>query len=248
MLDSLEQGKQVHAQIIKTSFDSYIFVGNALVDMYAKLGSMANANSLFGNMPKLVMVSWNSMIAGYADNNCGMDVFHLVAKMPWSEHHSCIVDLIGRAGCLNEAHNYIREKSLQLSVVIWQSLLATCRVYGNIELGEEAVKCILALEPQDVTTYVQLSNIYAAFSMWDDVNKMRIMKDIGLKKKLGYSWIEVKNKVHAFLVGDRSHPQSKEIYAKLQWLTGLMKDIGHIPDVHFMLHDKKQEQVEVTIT
>lgn len=60
--------------------------------------------------------------------------------------------------------------------------------------------------------------------------------------------IEVKNKVHTFVVGDRSHPQTEEIYAELQWLTGLMKEAGDVPDVHFMLHDKKQEQVVVIIT
>lgn len=114
-----------------------------------------------------------------------------------TELHSCIVDLIGCAGHLNEAYNYIHEKSLQLSVVIWQSLLAACRVYGNIELGQQAAKCILALEQQDVTTYVQLSNIYAISGRWDNVNKMRrMMKDVGLKKNLGYNWIEVKNKVY----------------------------------------------------
>lgn len=169
--------------------------------------------------------------------------------IPGVEHHACIVDLLGRAGHLNEAHNYIHEKSLQPSAVIWQSLLAACREYGNIELGEQAAKCILALGPQDVTTYVQLSNIYAAAGRWDDVNRVRkMMKDVGLKKKPGFSWIEVKNKVHTFVVGDRSHPQTEEIYAELQRLTGLMKEAGHVHDVHFILHDKEQEQVEMIIT
>ena len=68
-----------------------------------------------------------------------------------------------------------------------------------------AAKRLSELEPQDDALYVLLSNIYAAAGQWDDVaNARKIMKDRGVKKEPGYSWIEVKNRVYVFVVEDRS--------------------------------------------
>jgi pentatricopeptide repeat protein len=114
-----------------------------------------------------------------------------------------------------------------------------------MEIGKRAADCLLESEPQDAASYVLLSNIYASVGKWDDAMKVRtMMKERGVKKDPGYSWIKLKNEVHAFLVGDTSHPQTEEIYAKLASLTEQMKVMGYIPDISFVLHDVEQEQKE----
>lgn len=65
-LEMLEQGRQVHALVIKTEFDSEVIVGSALADMYANCGSVENALNVFDKMPVRDVVSWTGMIAIYA--------------------------------------------------------------------------------------------------------------------------------------------------------------------------------------
>jgi hypothetical protein len=88
-------------------------------------------------------------------------------------------------------------------------LLNACTVHINAEVGKHAGEHLLELEPKDPATYILLSNLYAAAGKWDDVAKVRIMmKEMDMKKKPGCSWIEIKNRVHMFHAGDRSHPLS----------------------------------------
>eukprot|EP01018_Ginkgo_biloba_P022430 Gb_00259 [translate_table: standard] len=169
--------------------------------------------------------------------------------MPRVEHYACMVDLLGRAGCLDEAEAFSCKMPFKSGTLVWRTLLGACRIHGNIELGKHAAECILELEPQDRATYVLLSNIYAALGRWDDVAKVRkMMKDRGVKKEQGLSWIEVKNRVHTFSVQDRSHPQTEEIYAKLEELTGQMREAGYVPDTNFVLHNIEEEQKETYLS
>jgi hypothetical protein len=88
-------------------------------------------------------------------------------------------------------------------------LLGSCKIHGNVELGEHVAEHLFDLEPENTGYYVLLSNIYAASGRWDDVAKVRTkMRDRGLKKDPGCNLVEVNNKDHTFLVEDKSHPQS----------------------------------------
>ena len=72
--------------------------------------------------------------------------------------------------------------------------------------------------------------IYASAGQWDGIKKVRkMMKDGGVINELGCSWIEVNKQVHAFFVGDRSHPQMQQIYEKLEMLSHQMKAAGYAP-------------------
>eukprot|EP01018_Ginkgo_biloba_P012622 Gb_01176 [translate_table: standard] len=142
-----------------------------------------------------------------------------------------MVDLLGRAGHLDEAENFIKKMPLEPDTGVWGALLGACRIYCNMELAERVSKHLLELEPNNAGNYVLLSNICAADGRWEDVKKVRAMlKDRGLKKSPGWSWIEIKNRVHAFLAGDRSHPQSEKIYAVLENLAGKMEEAGYVPN------------------
>lgn len=143
--------------------------------------------------------------AGLLDE--GFECFGMIQDYgitPSLEHYACIVDLLGRAGRLDEAHDFIKRMPVQPDVDLWGALLGACKIHGNIELGEHVAACILHLEPENTGHYILLSNTYAASGRWDDVEKVRkMMKGRCLKKTPGCSFIEVDNKVHGFLAEDR---------------------------------------------
>eukprot|EP01018_Ginkgo_biloba_P022854 Gb_14354 [translate_table: standard] len=128
---------------------------------------------------------------------------------PRADHYACMVDLLGRAGCLDEAKELINNMPIEPDAVVWSALLGACRIHGHVQLGKHAAEQLLLLEPENAAPYVMLSNIYGGAGRWDDAAKLRIMmKDKGIEKNPGCSWIEVKSRVHTFLVGDMSHPQT----------------------------------------
>eukprot|EP00253_Pinus_taeda_P001104 PITA_01104 len=164
---------------------------------------------------------------------------------PSMEHYCCMVDLLGRAGRLDEAETFINKMPIKPNTAVWGSLLGACRTHANIELGERVANHLFELDPENDVYYVQLSNIYAAAGLWNNVSKVRkLMKDRNITKLPGCSWIEFNNKVHAFVTGDRSHVQSEEIYEKLDRLSGQMKEAGYIPNKCYALQDVEEEQKE----
>eukprot|EP01018_Ginkgo_biloba_P001596 Gb_35886 [translate_table: standard] len=244
-LAALELGKEIHEEIIRNGFHSDVFVGSALVDMYAKCGSIENAHTVFDRMHQRNVVSWNAMIAGYAMHGCASGALKLFEQMhhsgtnpdhvtlvcvlsacchaglldegwqyfdcmsqyyhitPAIEHYGCMVNLLSRAGHLDEAQDFINKMPIKPDASVWGCLLGACRVHNNIELGERVAEHLFELDPQNATPYVLLSNIYASAGRWDDIEMVRkMMKDRRVRKKPGCSWIDVNKQVSAFLVGD----------------------------------------------
>eukprot|EP01018_Ginkgo_biloba_P032183 Gb_07290 [translate_table: standard] len=261
-------GKEVHQDIIRSGFHSDVFVESALVDMYAKYGSIQDARKVFDKMPEQNVVAWNAMIVGYAMHGCGKEVIQLFEQMQHSgsnpdnvtfiavlsacchagsmQHYCCMVDLLGGAGHLYEAYDFINKMPIKSNVAAWASLLGAYRIHNNIELGEHVAECLLEADHANSAHYAVLSNIYAVAGRWDDGEKVRkMMKDRRVKKMPGCSWIEVDHKVYTFLVGDRSHPLTQEIYAMLESLFGQMKEAGYVPDTHFVLHDVEEQKEHI---
>eukprot|EP01018_Ginkgo_biloba_P013991 Gb_31794 [translate_table: standard] len=287
----LEEGKQVHGRIVRTGFESNIFVGSSLVDMYAKCGSIEYARETFRKMPKRDVVSWNAMIGAYAQHGHGKEALQLFEKMvqlsaepdpitfvgvlsacshaglvneghhyfgsmsrdyhirPGKDHFACMIDLLGRAGRLDEAEVIINNMPFETDASVWGALLGACRIHGNLELGKRAAEQLFELEPQNAARYVLLSNIYAAAGRWDDVARVRkMMTDRRVKKTPGCSWIVVKQKVHTFISNDRSHICTEEIYAMLERLEKQMKEVGYVPDTNFVLRDEDEEHKEISLS
>lgn len=164
---------------------------------------------------------------------------------PGREHYGCIIDLLGRAGKFDEALKLLHEMEGEPDAVIWRSLLGSCRVHQNVDLAIYAAKQILKLDPQDSGTYILLSNIYANSERWDDVAEIRrAMKDRRITKEPGCSWIEANKQIHAFILGDKSHPQIKDINMKLSRLIQELMGLGYVPDTNFVLQDLEGEQRE----
>ncbi|WOL19436.1 pentatricopeptide repeat-containing protein [Canna indica] len=163
---------------------------------------------------------------------------------PWPEHYACLVDLLGRSGRIEEAYEFIQTMRVEPTPAVWCALLGACRVHQNHNLGKIAADKLLELEPENPGNYVLISNVFAAMRKWKDANVVRgMMKERGLKKDPGCSWIEVGNKVYTFVARDTSHKDSVAIYSRLAEITEkLKKEGGYIEDTRFVLHDTVEEE------
>ncbi|XP_022742161.1 pentatricopeptide repeat-containing protein At2g33680-like [Durio zibethinus] len=138
---------------------------------------------------------------------------------PVIEHFACMVDLLGRAGRLPEAMNFINNSPFPDSPLLWRTLVSVCKLQGDLGFGMLASKKLLDLSPAEAGSYILVSNTYAGSGMLDEAAKVRTaMNDLNLSKVAGCSWIEIDNKVHCFVASDNDHPESREIYAKLDLL------------------------------
>ncbi|KAG0450737.1 hypothetical protein HPP92_026536 [Vanilla planifolia] len=183
----------------------------------------------------------------------GLAIFHSIKEKfklkHTSDQYSCIVDLLSRAGRFQEVEEIINEMTMKPDKFLWASLLGGCRIHKNIKMAKQAAEALLEIEPENAATYVTLANIYASAGMWDEVELIRqTMDHKGVVKKPGSSWIEIRGKVHMFLVGDASHPDAKKIYALLEKLQIKMKEEGYVPDMNYVLHDVDEEQKEHTLS
>lgn len=167
----------------------------------------------------------------------------LYGVKPKVEHYACVVDMLGRAGRLNEALKLVNEMPDEPDSGIWSSLLSSCRNYGDLEIGEEVSKKLLELEPDKAENYVLLSNLYAGLGKWDEVRNVRQrMKENRLHKDAGCSWIEIGGKVYRFVVGDGSLLESKKIQQTWIKLEKKISNIGYKPDTSCVLHELEEEE------
>ncbi|KAL3637942.1 hypothetical protein CASFOL_018390 [Castilleja foliolosa] len=165
------------------------------------------------------------------------------------EHYACMIDVLGRAGKLDKAMALINNMPFEANSAIWGALLGAAKIHKNVELGQQAAEILYTLEPEKSGTHVLLANIYASAGLWDDVAKVRrLMRDSSVKKEPGMSWMEVKDNIYTFLVGDRSHPRSEEIYAKLEELGELMAKAGYVPMLETDLHHVEKEEKEILLS
>ncbi|KAJ4969134.1 hypothetical protein NE237_015835 [Protea cynaroides] len=289
-LGALDQAKWIHTFTYENGFGDILPVNNALIDMYAKCGSLDGARSVFDRMPRRNVVSWTSMITalavhGDADNALklfqrmkdegikpnqvtfvgvlyacshaglvekGRQVFASMVEefniTPKHEHYGCMVDLLGRANLLREALAVVEAMPFPPNVVVWGSLLAACRVHGEVELGEFAAKRLLELEPNHDGAHVLLSNIYAKAKRWDDVGAVRnMMKQRGITKERGWSRIEINREIHEFVTADKTHRMTDMIYWKLDQIVGELKLVGYAPDACSVLVDLDEEEKKEVI-
>ncbi|KAK4281872.1 hypothetical protein QN277_013318 [Acacia crassicarpa] len=256
----LVAGTSLHAYSIKTGIDAESAVGNAVITMYAKCGSIRDAYQMFSNMSH-DHVTWNAIISAYSlqgDGNKALlffehmkeegfppDEITILAVLqacsysglwenglclfnemeskygikPVIEHFACMVDLFGRAGKLTKAMDIIRESPFAESPLLWRTLVNACKLCGDLHLGMSASKKLLDLAPNEASSYILVSNMYAEGGMLEEAAKVRTaMNDLKLTKETGSSWIEIDSEIHCFIASDRDHPESREIYASLDLL------------------------------
>ncbi|MCL7038595.1 hypothetical protein MKW94_023468 [Papaver nudicaule] len=162
---------------------------------------------------------------GYHCFNSMKDVYGIEPKL---EHYTCLVDLLARAGRLDETYKTISTMPMKPNAVLWRSLLGASRVHENLD-----------------GNYVLLSNMYAKINRWDSVKEVRnAMKNLGVSKLPGSSLIEIDGVLHEFLMGDKTHPNSKAIYMKLEEISKRLNTYGHKSITKEVLFDIEEEEKE----
>lgn len=167
--------------------------------------------------------------AGFVDQ--GLQYYNKMTRSygisPRVEHYGCVVDLLSRAGRVQDALQVVESMPMRPNEIVLGSLLAACRTRGDIALAERLMGYLAELQKKSDFNYVLLSNIYASFGRWDGVGKVRnAMKALGIRKKPGFSTIEIDCCIHKFVSGDKSHIQSNDIYSMLDQLSIELKMYG----------------------
>ncbi|GAV83304.1 PPR domain-containing protein/PPR_2 domain-containing protein, partial [Cephalotus follicularis] len=262
-LAALMHGREIHGYMIinglsnngncKNIDDTLLM--NAVMDMYAKCGSMRDALMVFDKMSNKDLASWNIMIVGYGLHGYGKKALNMFSKLceanikpddvtfvgllsacshagfvsqgrefmlqmeskygvvPTIEHYTCVIDMFGRAGQLEEAYEFAVTMSVESNPVVWRALLSACHLHGNANLADVATQRLFELEPEHCGNYVLMSNVYVVAGRYKEVLDVRkTMREQNVKKTPGCSWIELKDGVHAFITCDRFHPEAKSIY------------------------------------
>ncbi|CAA0815281.1 Pentatricopeptide repeat-containing protein -mitochondrial [Striga hermonthica] len=270
-LGALDLGIWIHGYIQKNNLSMNVVLGTALVDMYAKCGSIRRALEAFHEIPGRNALTYTAIICGLALHGeskralsyfteminsglmadevtylgvlsacChgglveeGRKVFsQMSSKYKEMKHYSCMVDLFGRAGLLNEAVEVIESMPMEGDGVIWGALFFACRMHRNMELGEKAAKKLLELDAGDSGIYVLLAGMYVERGMWEEAEEVRrLMRERGVDKTPGCSSIEVEGNVHEFVVRDRSHPETRRVH---ECLVRLSRQMEVLEDVFFL--------------
>ncbi|XP_058093710.1 pentatricopeptide repeat-containing protein At1g08070, chloroplastic-like [Magnolia sinica] len=290
VLGASETGKWVHSFIKRKRMKLTVTLGTALMDFYAKCGSVEQSLEVFWEMPQKNVLSWTVLIQGLASNGRGREALDIFSSMrdlnvkpndvtfigvlsacshgglvdegqrlfdsmtrgygiePRIEHYGCMVDILGRAGLIDEAYQVIKAMPIEPNAIVWRTLLASCRVHKNVEIGEESLKQIVRLEPKHSGDYILLSNIYASVGRWEDALRVRTqMKEKGIKKTPGCTLIEVDGVINEFFAEDSAHPQSKEIYDTVDDMIKRLRLAGYVPNTAEARIDAEEDEKESSV-
>ncbi|CAK7342147.1 unnamed protein product [Dovyalis caffra] len=289
-LGALELGERAHDYILRNKMTVNLILGTALVDMYARCGSIEEAIRVFDELPERDALSWTALIAGFAMHGYAETALEYFSRMvksgltpreitftavlsacshgglvkkglelfksmkrdyriePRLEHYGCMVDLLGRAGKLVEAEEFVIEMPVKPNAPIWGALLGACRIHKNVEIAERVGKTLIELQPEHSGYYVLLSNIYARTNKWEDVENMRqLMKERGVVKPPGYTLFEMDGKVHKFTIGDKTHPEIQKIERMWEEILRKIRLAGYTGNTNDALFDIDEEEKESNI-
>lgn len=282
-IGALHQGKELHAQIQQWGLEADVAVGSSLVDMYAKCGSMDNAQRVFDTLASKNVVTWTALLNGYAQCSNGFKVRQCFGQMreqgvepnaatfvsllvacshdglvaegqqyfkmmvqdhgiaPSIKHFTCMVDLLGRSGCLDEAERMLRETPFESEAVGWVTLLSACKNHNDIQRGQRCFDRLILLEPESARAYALLASIYASAGRWADVGKLEsLRKSAGAAKKPGKACIEVKSRVLEFTVGE----ERADVSLRLRSANSKLKRSGHVPQTELVLKSVSNHEKE----
>ncbi|KAJ4960858.1 hypothetical protein NE237_020768 [Protea cynaroides] len=174
---------------------------NSMISACANHGNVEEAVGLFGEMMNSRIwpdgVTFLALLTaythkGWVDEGCRLfksmcSDYRIEAGI---EHYGCMVDMLGRAGRLEEAYKLITKMSIPSNDVVWGALLGACRIYGDVNMAERIVKKLLELKPDEGGYYILLCDIYVAMGRRAEAIELRRnMKARGAKKTPGCSWV-----------------------------------------------------------
>lgn len=278
-LGDLNLGRWIHSHVVESvnykKQPVLVSLNNALIHMYASCSEIEAAFRVFNGMEHRTIVSWTSMITGFAKQGYGdeaLGVFKWMESLqdndvrpdeitflgvlcacshsgyvdvgrhyfktmtetwkiePSIQHFGCMVDLLSRAGFLDEAYELVKSMPIRPNNAVWGALLGGCRIYKNVELASDVSDWFTEeLDPDRASGYlVLLSNVFAADERWRDVVTVRQkMLDIKTRKHPGRSWIQIEGNIYEFLVGDRSNEHACLICEVLDDITKVARFQGY---------------------
>ncbi|XP_052197871.1 pentatricopeptide repeat-containing protein At1g08070, chloroplastic-like [Diospyros lotus] len=179
----------------------------------------------------------------------GRQFFNHMSKelglVPKLEHYGCMVDLLGRAGLLNEAYQVIKAMPIEPHSGVWGALLSACKIHGNVDLAEIAIQHLIQLDLEDGGYLAIMSNIYANAGRWNDVAKVReMMTEKRVCKLRGCSSIEINGEIHEFGVEEKIHPRAKEICEMINEISRRLSIAGHVASTSEVFFDVDEEEKE----
>lgn len=165
---------------------------------------------------------------------------------PNIKHYGCMVDLLGRAGKLEEAEELIKKMPMSPDDSTWGALLGACRKHGNVEMGKRVGRKLIELHPDHDGFHILLSNMYASRGSWDNVIEIRdAMLQKAVKKVPGCSMIEANGAVHEFFAGDRTNPEMEN---KLEEIDTRLKMEGYMPDRSEVFLEIDEEEKDTSLS
>ncbi|XAR65252.1 hypothetical protein NMG60_11009305 [Bertholletia excelsa] len=147
-------------------------------------------------------------------------MYNTYAIEPKGEHYGVIIDLLGRAGLLEEAKEIIdripSSSSPSEEAVAWRALMSASCSHGDIHLAEEAADRLVLLERHS-GAYILLSNLYSSMGKHESARKLRKkMRRRGIEKAPGCSSLEINGSVHEFIAGETVHPHIQDVHRLLE--------------------------------
>lgn len=184
---SLESGMKVHAYIKEKNMETNLVVSNALMDMFAKCGSMENAEAVFSQMPAKDIVSWNTMIGGYSKNSLANEALSLFAKMqphkrPDDVTVTCILPACASLAALDrgqEIHGYILRNGLSSDHFVVNALIDMYVKCGALVMAKLLFRKILS---KDLVSWTIMIAGYAMHGFGTEaVATFRKMRQAGIE-------------------------------------------------------------------
>lgn len=227
---------------------------NALISGYGNHGRGSEAVDLFERMVHQGMVPNHVTFLAVLSSCChsglsdrGWEIFESMSRdykvKPRAMHYACMVELLGREGLLDEAFALIRDAPFKATINMWAALLTACRVHKNFELGKYAAEKLYGMEPEKLSNYVVLLNIYSSSGKLEEAAAvLRTLRRRGLRMLPACTWIEIKKQQYVFLTGDKSHPQTKEIYDNLDNVKLQLSKHGYVPHGNSLLPDVDERE------
>ncbi|KAI4374141.1 hypothetical protein MLD38_012170 [Melastoma candidum] len=268
---ALYAGRKIHRFLLQNQVWIDVYVGSALVDMYAKCGDLSASLLVFYKLLEKNLFCWNSIIEGLAMHSQAKQALVMFGKMekekvqpngvtfisvlsacshaglvkegriifqrmmkdysldPEVEHYGCMVDLLSKAGLLEEALEMVNSMTTPPNSVIWGTVLTGCKIHKNLDIARIAIDALNVLEPDGGGHQALLVSMYAESNRWVEVAEIRAaMKDARAVESPGHSCIEVDGQIHQFAASDSYHPNSNHIYLLLDNLELQMRRVFYI--------------------
>lgn len=219
--------------------DRNLITWNAILAAHAQQGDLEKVIALFHEMAGmhfvpdrltfLALLTACSNAGAAADAEFWLEAMQLKYNVkPDLAHYTCVVGAMARVGRLEDADSIVCTMPCKPDAAVWRTLLAGCVVHHKADMAGVMGQRLLEIDPKDDSAYVMLANVYSAAGRSDDVAEAwTAMRDHGVRKEGGRSWIEVRGQVHVFVANDKRHEQLLDIYEKLDELIKEVEKLGY---------------------